>query len=132
MTMTVTNNDTGNVILSNTQFEDGLLTFGAAGTIKGGTILARDSVSGKYVPFVKGGITNGNGVPKAVMTYDVVATAAGDRPIRPAIEGQFRLERLVIAADGNATNVDAAVRDLLRDYGLVSISVKELGALDNQ
>lgn len=130
--MTVTNNDTGNVILSNTHFEDGLLTFGAAGTIKGGTILARDSVSGKYVPFVKGGTTNGNGVPKAIMTYDVTATAAGDRPIRPAIEGQFRLERLIIAADGTAANVDAAVRDLLRDYGLVSISVKELGSLDNQ
>lgn len=132
MNMTVTNVDTGNVILSNTQFEDGVLVFGGAGTVKSGTILARDSVSNKYVPFVKGGTTNGNGVPKAVMTYDVIATGAGDKPIRPAIEGQFRKERLIIAADGTGANVDAAVTDAMRDYGLVAISVKELGGLDTQ
>lgn len=132
MNMTVTNCDTGNVILGNTQFEDGLLTLAGATTVKAGTILARDTTTGKYVLFVKGGTTNGNGVPKAVMTYEVTVTGAGDKSIRPAIEGQFRKERLVIAADGNATNVDATVTDALRDYGLVAISVKELGAYDNQ
>ena len=132
MNMTVTNCDTGNVILSNTQFDDGLLTFTGAGTVKSGTLLARDSVSGKFVPFVKGGTTNGNGVVKAIMTYDVTATGAGDKSIRPAIAGEFRKERLIIAADGNATNVDAAVLDAMRDYGLVAISVKQLAAYDNQ
>jgi hypothetical protein len=132
MNMTVTNCDTGNVILGNTQFEDGLLTLAGATTVKAGTILARDTTTGKYVLFVKGGTTNGNGVPKAVMTYEVTVTGAGDKSIRPAIEGQFRKERLVIAADGNATNIDATVTDALRDYGLVAISVKELGAYDNQ
>ena len=130
--MTATNCDTGNVILSNTQFDDGLLTFTGAGTVKSGTLLARDSVSGKFVPFVKGGTTNGNGVVKAIMTYDVTATGAGDKSIRPAIAGEFRKERLIIAADGNATNVDAAVLDAMRDYGLVAISVKQLAAYDNQ
>lgn len=132
MNMTVTNCDTGNVILSNTQFDDGLLTFTGAGTVKSGTLLARDSVSGKFVPFVKGGTTNGNGVVKAIMTYDVTAAGAGDKSIRPAIAGEFRKERLIIAADGNATNVDAAVLDAMRDYGLVAISVKQLAAYDNQ
>lgn len=132
MNMTVTNCDTGTVILGNTQFEDALLTFTAAGTIKQGTILARDSVTNNYIVFVKGGTTNGNGIPKAVLTYDVVATASGNKPFRPAVAGEFRKERLIIAADGNATNVDAVVTDALRDYGLVAISVKELGALDNQ
>lgn len=130
--MTVTNCDTGNVILSNTQFDDGLLTFTGAGTVKSGTLLARDSVSGKFVPFVKGGTTNGNGIVKAIMTYDVTAAGAGDKSIRPAIAGEFRKERLIIAADGNATNVDAAVLDAMRDYGLVAISVKQLAAYDNQ
>lgn len=130
--MTVTNCDTGTVILGNTQFEDALLTFTAAGTIKQGTILARDSVSNNYVVYAKGGTTNGNGIPKAVLTYDVVATAAGNKSFRPAIAGEFRKERLIIAADGNATNVDATVTDAMRDYGLVAISVKELGAYDNQ
>lgn len=132
MNMTVTNGDIGNVILGNTQFEDAILTVAGAGTTKAGTLLARDSVSGKYVVFVKGGSTNGNGIVKAVLTYDVVATGAGDKSIRAAIEGQFRKERLVIAADGNATNVDAAVLDAMRDYGLVAISVKQLAAYDNQ
>ena len=130
--MTVTNCDTGNVILSNTQFDDGLLTFTGAGTVKSGTLLARDSVSGKFVPFVKGGTTNGNGIVKAIMTYDVTAAGAEDTSIRPAIAGEFRKERLIIAADGNATNVDAAVLDAMRDYGLVAISVKQLAAYDNQ
>lgn len=132
MNMTVTNCDTGNVILSNTQFDDGLLTFTGAGTVKSGTLLARDSVSGKFVPFVKGGTTNGNGIVKAIMTYDVTAAGAEDKSIRPAIAGEFRKERLIIAADGNATNVDAAVLDAMRDYGLVAISVKQLAAYDNQ
>lgn len=132
MNMTVTNCDTGNVILGNTQFEDAALTFGAAGTLKSGTILARDSVSKKLIAYVKGGSTNENGIPKAVLTYDVTATGAGDKRIRAAIAGEFRKERLIIAADGNATNIDAVVTDALRDYGLVAISVKELGASDNQ
>lgn len=132
MSLVTTNVDTGNVILSNTQFEDGVLTFAGAATIKSGTILARDSVSKKFVPFVKGGVTNENGIPKAVMTYDVSATGAGDKGVRPAISGEFRKERLIIAADGTGANVDATVTDALRVYGLVAISVKPLGALDNQ
>lgn len=130
--ITIENVDTGNPILSNTQFDDGLLTLAGAVTVKAGTILARDSVSGKFVLFVKGGTTNENGIPKAIMTYEITSTGAGDVAIRPGIEGQYRKERLVIHADGNATNVDAAVIDQLRDYGLTPISVRELGSLDNQ
>lgn len=130
--LVITNVDTGNVILANARFEDGPLTFAGAGTVKSGTILARDSATNKFVPFVVGGATNGNGIPKAVLTYDVTATGAGDITIRAAVEGHFRKERLVIAADGNDTNVTAAVRDQLRDYGLVAFNVKELSQLDNQ
>lgn len=118
--------------MSNTQFEDGLLTLAGAVTVKEGTILARDSVSGKFVLFVKGGATNENGIPKAILTYSVTSTGAGDVAIRPGIEGQYRKERLVIHADGNSTNVDAVVTDQLRDYGLTPISVRELGSYDNQ
>lgn len=132
MSMTINNCDTGTVILGNTLFDDSVLTVAAAGTVKQGTILARDTVTGKFVVFVKGGSTNGNGFPKAVLTYDVTAKAAGDVPIRPAISGEFRKERLIIAADGNASNLDPATLDAMRGYGLVAISVRELGALDNQ
>ena len=130
--ITITNVDLGNVILKEGEFRDDLLTFAGAGTVLEGTILARDSVSLKLVPFVKGGVTNENGIPKAVITYDVTATAAGDIPVRDMVSGSVRAQRLIIDADGDASNVDAAVLDQLRDYTLVSIDVQELNILDNQ
>lgn len=128
----ITNIDVGNVILKDADFEDGLLTFTGAATIASGTILARDSVSLKYVPFVKGGVTNENGIPKAVLTYAVTAVGAGDESFRAMISGYVRKERLIIEADGDDTNVDAAVRDQLRDYDIVVQDVQELTQLDNQ
>lgn len=130
--LTITNNDIGNVILQDAQFRDELLTFAGAATVLEGTILARDSVSLKLVPFVKGGVVNENGIPKAIVTYDVVAAGAGDETIRAGVSGSYRKERLVIDADGDASNVDAAVMDQLRDYSLVPIDVQELNILDNQ
>lgn len=130
--ITVTNNDLGSSVLQSGEFRDELLTFAGAGTIAEGTILARDSVSLKLVPFVKGGITNENGIPKAVVTYDVTATGAGDIPIRAGISGEYRKERLIIDADGDDSNIDAKVIDQLRDYGLTPVNVTELAILDNQ
>lgn len=130
--MTVTNVDQGNVILNDGKFEDDELTFAEAGTVVEGTILARDSATKKLIPFVKGGTTNENGIPKAVVTYDVTATGAGDVPIRALIGGEVRKERLVIAADGDDSNVDSDVRDQLRDFGVTVIDVQQLAVLDNQ
>ena len=130
--LTITNVDLGNVILKDGEFRDDLLTFAGAATVLEGTILARDSVSLKLVPFVKGGGTNENGIPKAVVTYDVVAAGAGDESIRDMVSGSVRAERLIIDADGDGSNVDAAVLDQLRDYSLITIDVQELNILDNQ
>lgn len=128
----IENVDTGNVGLGGGQFGDTLLTFAGAATVAEGTILARDSVSGKLVPFVKGGTTNENGIPKAVLTYDVTAAGAGDKSVRVMVSGDVRKERLIINADGDGSNVDTAVLDQLRDFGLVAVDVNELGGLDNQ
>jgi len=130
--LTVTNCDTGSCEIKNGVFEDDLLTFAGAGTIVAGTILARDSVSLKLVPFVKGGVTNENGIPKAVVTYDVVATGAGDISIRAALSGEYSFERLVINADGDNSNIDKAVLDQLRDFTIIGLSEQELSILDNQ
>ena len=130
--ITITNNDNGSVILEGGTFRDELLTFAGADVLAEGTILARDSVSGKLVIFVKGGVTNENGIPKAVLTYEVTATGAGDVPVRAFEGGKVRKERLIIDADGDGSNVDAAVLDQLRDYGIESVDVQELGILDNQ
>ena len=78
MSMTITNNDLGSVILKDAQFRDGLITFAGAATLLEGTILAVDSVSLKFVPFVKGGATNENGIPKAILTYELTAAGAGE------------------------------------------------------
>jgi len=128
----ITNVDLGSVIFDGGVFRDELLTFAGAGTVLEGTILARDSVSELLVPFVKGGVANENGIPKALVTFDVVATGAGDVPIRAAVGGNFRKERLVIDADGDDSNVDDVVLDELRDYGLFATDVQELNILDNQ
>jgi len=128
----ITNNDLSTVILVDAEFDDGLLTFAGAGTVIEGTIVARDSVSLKFVPYVIGGLTNENGIPKAVLTYDVVAAGAGDEAIRAMVAGRVRAERLVVNADGDASNITDAILDQLRDYGIVAQSVTELNILDNQ
>lgn len=128
----ITNIDQGNVLLSDGKFNDELLTFAGAATVAAGTILARDSVSLKLVPYVKGGATNENGIPKAVVTYDVTAAGAGDVAVRALVDGEVRFERLVINADGDNSNVDKAVRDQLRDYGITVKNVEQLSVLDNQ
>ena len=75
-------------------------------TILEGTILARDSVSGKMIVYVIGGTTNGDGVPKEVLTYDIEVTAAGDTPIRGMVTGVIRGNRLVVDADGDNSNIN--------------------------
>lgn len=130
--ITITNCDLGNVVLEGADIRDELLTFAGAGTVVEGTILARDSVSLKMVVFEKGGSTNENGIPKAVLTYDVTATGAGDVAIRACEGGKVRKERLIIDADGDGSNIDAAVLDQLRDYAIIPIDVQELNIQDNQ
>ena len=130
--LTITNNDLGNVILKDAQFRDELLTLAGADDIAEGTILARDSVSLKLVLYVKGGSTNENGIPKAVLTYDASIAGAGDLPVRAMESGEVRAERLIIDADGDASNIDNAVLDQLRDYKIIAVDVDELNIVDNQ
>lgn len=128
----ITNNDVGHVELSDGTFRDDVLTAAGAATFKAGTILARDSATLKLVPFVVGGSTNENGIPKAVLTYEVVATGAGDIPVRPLVRGDVRQERLVVHATGDASTITTAHREVLRDYGILALPSKQLAGLDNQ
>ena len=130
MSTTTTNLDIGNVVYEDgaAEFEDVVITFGGAATLAAGCILARDSVSLKFVPFVKGGATNQNGIPKAVLTYALTASGAGDLSGRALMKGSVIRSRLVINADGNASNVDGAVIDQLRDYAITVRTVDQLNA----
>jgi len=131
--ITKTTNDNGGVLAAGGPepvFRDELVTFAGAATFAAGCILARDSSTLKLVVFVKGGATNGNGIPKAVLTAPLTATGAGDVKTRVLIEGKVKKERLVINADGDDSNIDAAVVDQLRAFGIVPESTKQLAVLD--
>lgn len=132
MNMTATNVDLGSVVLEDGPYRDDTLTFTGADTYEAGTILARDSSTGKLIAFVKGGTTNENGIPKTVLTYDVTADGAGDKPVRVPQSGVMRKNRLIIDADGDDTNVDDVVLDQLRDYGITAKNVPETNIQDNQ
>jgi hypothetical protein len=129
--ITITNNDLGGVELEGAVCQDELITFGGADVLAPGTILARDSSTLKLVIFVKGGSTNGNGVPKAVLTYPVVSTGIGDVKSRVLVKGRVNRERLIIDAQGDGSAVDAAVLDGLRLYGIVPSRVDQLAEYDN-
>ena len=126
------NVDVGNVLLSYGEFRDYSLTGTAADVIAEGTILSRHTTSGALILYVKGGSANGNGVPSVVTTYDVTIPTGGSIPIRALVSGNVRKERLIIDADGDASNIDNAVIDALRDVGIVPIDVFELLIEDNQ
>lgn len=129
--LTITTNDLKSPILEEGSFRDDVVTFAGADTFAAGTILARDSVSDKLVLFVKGGSTNENGIPKAILTYDLTASGAGDVQIRAGVAGKYRKEKLIIDADGDDSNIDSVVIDQLRAYGLIAIDVQELNIADN-
>lgn len=134
--ITITNIDNGNVLLNaeQTVFNTAELTLGAGVTAAEGTILALDTSTLKLVPFVKGGTTNGNGVPSTVITYDVTndGGAPADIPVRIPAGAEVYINRLVIAADGDNTNVDAVVVDQLRDVSIIPAESSDLTVLDNQ
>lgn len=123
---------TSGVLIRDGEYADGILDIASAGTFREGLILARDSVSLKFVPFVKGGNTNQNGIPKAVLPYDVVAETSADQVVRVLTGGVLKRDRLIILADGDDSNVDSAVVDQLRDYGLRAEKTAQLsvGPLD--
>jgi len=130
--ITITNVDLGSVELEGAICRDELVTFAGTDAFVAGTILARSTATDKLVLFVKGGVTNGNGTPKAVLLYDIERTGAGDVKARVCVKGHVNKDRLIIDSDGDDSNIDGAVLDQLRDYGIVASNVQQLADLDNQ
>jgi len=109
------------VILSNLEPRDETLT-AAIQTYPAGTLLARDTSTLKLVPFEKGGTTNGNGIINSVLSAELVASASQDYNVSVMIAGQVDKDLLIIDADGNASNVDAAIVDELAKMGIYAQS----------
>ena len=128
----ITNVDLGSSLLESEGAADGTIAFGGADILVDGTIIARDTTNDKFQIYAKDGVTNGNGTPVGILTYELEATGAGDLPIRVVVGGRFRKERLVIDADGDDQNIDGQVRDELQQTGLIAIDTEQLAQLDNQ
>ena len=126
----IVNNDNGSVVIEGQA--DRFDTFTApASVVLEGTILARLTATLKLVVFVKGG-SLGAEIPVSVLTYEVDGGGGGDVEVTTFVDGKVDLNRLVISADGDASNIDAAVIDQLQDYGIVALPVSQLNILDNQ
>lgn len=126
--ITITNFDTGGVVMGNNEYEDGLLKFAGADTFVEGTILARDPSDDTWVP-CDPDESDGTEIPSAILTIETAALAAGNVSIRGMISGKVRLDKLVY--DGGQ-DVDVATVDALRSYGILAVDVEETGVLDNQ
>lgn len=106
---------------------------GDGGVILDNTLVALDTSTLKLVPYVKGGSTNGNGVVYGVLTNGFTATATGDTAVRVAVGpgAKFVKDYLVIQADGDATNIDAAVKLLALGVGINIVESTDLHVADN-
>lgn len=108
------------------------LTDGSTDFVAGATFTITVAADGKLVVYAIGG-AGGAQVPVAVLTYEVSRTGAGDVPVRIMRGGKVRKERLVVDADGNATNITNAILDQLqRNSNTIAVSTKQLSVLDNQ
>lgn len=134
----------GNIVADNLTLRVGaglVTTFNVAGIqmviTEGGTDFdAGDTFTmavvgnGKMVPFVIGGVA-GAGIAQQVVTYDVVAAGAGDESIRPMKSGEVRKGKLIIDADGDGSNITAAILDQLNDNKITAVDVTERNIADN-
>lgn len=130
--ITVNNVDLGAIAIKDAIFHDEIVNFSGADSFAAGTIMARHSSSGKLILFVKGGNSDGNGIPKAVLTYPIERSTGGDVYARVLVRGHVNRDRLIIDADGDGSNIDDVVIDQLRAYGIVASPVDQLAELDNQ
>jgi len=86
--------------------------------------------NGKLVPYAIAG-AGGAQKPIAVAPYDLVKAGAGDLQARVLVAGRVNATRLVVDADGDDSNITAAILDELRSAGIVAEPVTQLGEYDN-
>lgn len=130
-TLTITNQNPTNGLIEVGRFESGLFTAAGAATFLNNTLVALDTSTLKYVPYVKGGVTNGNGVVYGVLTTGFTASGAGDTAVRVMINGQIAKTKTVIHADGDSSNIDGAVKLTAKDNGIIILDDTDLFVADN-
>ena len=133
--MTRTVLDYGSGVLKSGNIQSFTLTATAEKTYKRFTILARDTSTGLLVEYVKGGSSNGNGVPLTVLSEETTVTAAevsaGTCKVSCFTEATLRQDRLVIVADGDASSINHVEVDGLRNMNIDVSKVTDQSVLDN-
>jgi len=120
----------------------GLTTTWEAGGLTGILTDATDFIAGNYfeitvvggsklVPYALAG-TGGAQIPVAVATYDLYKASSGDLSARVLVSGKVNKNRLILDADGDDSNITAAVLDKLRRAGIHAVDVVQLGSYDTQ
>lgn len=127
----ITNIDLGELALEGDLYRDEQLAFDGADTVAKGTLLGRRTAGGALFPFAAGA-ADGSETPVAVLGHPVTRAAVGVEVCRAMIGGVVNQNRLVIHADGDASNVDAVVMDQLRNYGITALDMTQESTLDNQ
>jgi len=107
------------------------ITDGAADFVVGDAAPLTVVADGKMVVFAVAG-AGGAQTPKSVLTYEVVATGAGDTQIRAMKAGRVRKQRLVIDGTAAGVGITDAIIDQLQDVSIIAQDVQELAGLDNQ
>lgn len=103
---------------------------GVTGTLAAGTILARNSVGGKLVPYATNG-SNSTNEPVAILTEEAVYTSTGEKKLRVLKRGVVNKNKLVKHDD--ASTISAIELDkLVKNTGIVVQDVTVIGAYDNQ
>jgi len=125
----ITNNNTGSVGVLNLQYQDEIITMTAPVTLAAGTLLGRITTGGKMTAYTSGA-TDGSEVAAMVLQDDLEFTGTGsvDIPCRPIVAGTVNRDKLVAHGVGAITVPES---EMLRDYGIVSLTATELTQLDN-
>jgi hypothetical protein len=122
--------DYGELVVKQGNIESFTFTSAADEVLKKGVILARDTTTHKLVLYVQGGSAQGNGVPLTVNMSDL-EVKTGDQQLRGMTSGIVRKDHLIIAADGDASNVGYAEQDGLRSFNIDVMIVNDQSVIDN-
>jgi len=128
--MTVTNNSIGSVDLFDTVYDSGTYIPTAASALDAaGLLLGRVTASGKITPSDVGA-SDGSEVIIGVLASAVQADGTpSDVEIRFIVGGKVREDQLSRVGAGGVTE---AVKDQLRDFGIVPLGTLDVSKLDNQ
>ena len=122
--ITITNCDTGSIMLGGEEWEDGVFAAAAGGNVPQGTVLEKSGTD-----YVFASATPTAGAALAVLPYDLEIAAAGDIPIRALIAGRVNRSRLRL--NGSTDPVPPEVVDALRNFSIIAVPVEQCSAFDN-